>query len=93
MFVSLSKLDFISGIIFCDKQKGILSIAFSVIERKKGCAELLITDHSFNKKKEGPYHLAGYITYSGKKLQSSKYAFLSTAQCAESIAKSIKAWH
>ena len=70
MFVSLSKLDVFSGNIFCDKQKGILSIAFSVIERKKGCAELLITDHSFNKKKEGPYHSAGYITYSGKKLRN-----------------------
>ena len=53
MFVSLSKLDVFSGNIFCDKQKGILSIAFSVIKRKKGCAELLVTDHSFNKKKEG----------------------------------------
>ena len=51
-FVSLSKLDVFSGIIFCDKQKGILSIAFSVIERKKGCAELLITDHSFTRRKK-----------------------------------------
>jgi len=73
MFVSLSKLDVFSGNIFCDKQKGILSIAFSVIERKKGCAELLITDHSFNKKKGGPIHLAGDIIYSGSDKKLRKY--------------------
>ena len=45
MFVSLSKLDVFSGNIFCDKHKGILSIAFSVIKRKKvvlNCWSLII---------------------------------------------------